>query len=278
MKALSILALALCCSSWLFFLKTYESWFTWTFLAAKVAARSWLSVISALNSASLLSSWCCVPFMADVSWANWLVDTSTREAWSRRGARWRRRTSTSRSDTSGSCGRGHGRTPGRHYDLSNSLTQQLVVGAQDLEWHFDTMRYLKYTLSQHPVMWFTWLCAIILPILGTSFHLIPASTARKYSNPGLLRTGAIANNIYKCIGQATSIRAMFEIAPLVSPAFRAHNYLMLQSRKWFQYGWIQHRVLCTWVSKSRQKTISCASQHSCKNGLCAFEIAPKDML
>ena len=52
-----------------------------------------------------------------------------------------------------------------------------------------------------------------------------------YSNPGLLRTGAIANDVYKCIGQATSIRAMFEIAPLVSSAFRARNYLMLQSRK-----------------------------------------------
>ena len=49
--------------------------------------------------------------------------------------------------------------------------------------------------------------------------------------PGLFRTGAISNNVYKCIGQATSIRAMFKIAPLVSPAFRAHNYLMLQSSK-----------------------------------------------
>ena len=44
----------------------------------------------------------------------------------------------------------------------------------------------------------------------------------------LLYSTAIANDVYKCIGQATSIRAMFEI---VSSAFRARNYLMLQSRK-----------------------------------------------
>ena len=30
---------------------------------------------------------------------------------------------------------------------------------------------------------------------------------------------------------AMSIRAMFEIAPLLSPAFRTRNYLMLQSSK-----------------------------------------------
>ena len=74
-RASSIFELALCCSSWLYFLKTNESWLACTVLAAEVSVRSWLSAISALNSANLLSSFVCVPAMAAIRWANWSADT-----------------------------------------------------------------------------------------------------------------------------------------------------------------------------------------------------------